>query len=202
MDFFGLGEPDVHHVLIVLHKSQLLRKLGVEVVLALREEVHFLDHRGSVTGSTFSETVVGLVVDAQVVVECALARRGAVRRSQAAGVVRDVGVTTTAVVDVNYRLRMDDAQTVGRALLLGNEGAYQVTVKLTNGRFTTAREQNSNACAYRFPRSCEAVSLDKNRRYLSKYMDHVLFRQGSRTGPLLAGKSLLSMNWTACCSGQ
>jgi len=93
------------------------------VILALGEEVLFLDHRGGVTGSTFSETVVGLVVDAQVVVECALARRGAVRRSQAAGVVRDVGITTAAVVDVNYRLRMDVAQTIGRALLLGNEGA-------------------------------------------------------------------------------
>ena len=123
MDFFGLGQTVVQHVLIVLHKSKLLSELRVEVILALGEEVHFLDHRGGVTGSTFSETVVGLVVDAQVVVECALARRGAVRRSQAAGVVRDVGITTAAVVDVNYRLRMDVAQTIGRALLLGNEGA-------------------------------------------------------------------------------
>lgn len=84
----------------------------------------------------FAETVVGLVVNSQVVVEGPLMCRGAVLHSQATREVRDVCITASTVVHVDHRLGVDGRHVVPGLLLLGDKGSYK---KLSNKKGNAQR---------------------------------------------------------------
>jgi len=140
----GLAESVIEHALIVAEEGHLASEARVPMVLRLREAIVTLLNGGRVRLSS-ARIVVNLGVLAELIVERALLVSRLVNGTQAARRVRDVSVTTAAVISVHNWLRVDVCKRLSRSLLCHNERTYSVKtlvshkVRIAFGLIETAK---------------------------------------------------------------
>ena len=116
------------------------------MVLTLRESVTLLLHSRAVALLFVTKAIRLNVVLSQAVVEGTFSVGRVVHKAKTTGVVGNVGITATSIVNVDNRFGVDVGKGFSRSLISSDKGSYneQSVIKLTqsciNGQiFSTAR---------------------------------------------------------------
>ena len=118
-----LRQSLVHLLLVVLNELKFSDILAIEMVLTVAEGILALHHGGGVAGATLAKLVVALIILTQIVVESSLAMTRLVHCAQPTGAIRDVCVTSAAVVSVCHTLGVDMRHEITRPLFARHEGS-------------------------------------------------------------------------------
>jgi len=71
----------------------------------------------------------------KLVIEGVFSETGSMRRAEATGISRDVGITATAIVGINNGLGMNMCKRFSRALLLDHKVAYTIQAQQKEGTY-------------------------------------------------------------------
>ena len=115
---FWLGKSGVKHQLVVFDETHLSLELFIMGVLTLREDIHSLIQGSSVTVSTFTKSVITLVILSKIGVEGSLSVCWQILCPQTTRHIWNVGISSTSIVHVNHWLGVDVSQVVLCPLLV------------------------------------------------------------------------------------
>ena len=122
LDLLWARKAIIQHQLVVFDHIHFPYELRVKVVLTSWKSVGLLYKSWSVARTSFSETIISLIINSQVVVKRTFAVCWAVLNSQSTREVRNISITSTTVVDVDDRFWMNRWNTLRWPLFLNHKG--------------------------------------------------------------------------------
>jgi len=121
--FLGLRQSMIEHFLVITDQPHLPSESLIPVVLRLTENIILFLDRGSM-GLTPFRIIIQLLVLSKTIVESPLIPSWLVHRFHATCIIRNITISTSAIISVSHRFRVDLGQLVGGRLLCYHERPY------------------------------------------------------------------------------